>query len=437
MATVKPVILTSSDQLKKDGTTSIKIRVTVKSKPAYIDTNIYTLPATFDKHTGRVTSKHPNAKKVNARISELVSQCENMLLDFDADSMSHIAVRDRLEKGLNITHSVGRRSERVYFSDYMERLEKELELKGEKNKGKKSTASWHRYALLALRRAVGRNDISFGEVTASFLNEVEKSWREGATRIVNGKEVRVPMRDGGIGNYMRAIRSAWNQAEKELNDDNGNGPVVGNPWKRYSIPKTDESESKEKALTVDQLRRLIALKLDDKNQVGRARNTLLLSFCLVGMSTVDLYNFGEADGDVYSYERTKLVKKRNIEIKIEPEAQRYMELLKGENNTLNLREHYTSDHRCMGRNLRKCCKMLAKEIGAPADFSPQWMRHTWASIARNECRVNMDDVSFCMGHKTRDKRVTDVYLKDDHSLRHEINRKVLDYVFYSFDIATL
>ena len=433
MATIKPVILKSDDQIKNDGSTIIKIRVTVSRKHAYINTSIPTLIAHFDEAAGRVTSKHPNAKKVNARLTDLVAQCENMLLDFDADSMSHIAVRDRLEKGLDVAHSLGRKSKKVYFTDYVDAREKKLTANGNN-----STSSWHRYALLALRRAVGRNDIAFSEVTATFLNNVEKSWREGATRIVKGKEVKVPMEDGGIGNYMRAIRSAWNQAEKELNDDNGKGPVQGNPWKRYSIPKTDEMESKEKALTVEQLRRLIALKLDDKKQLGRTRNTLLLSFCLVGMSTVDLYNFDELDGDnTYTYERTKLVKKRAIELKIEQEAQRYMELLKGEAHTLNLREHYTSDHRSMSRAMLRCCKDLAVSIGAPADFSPQWMRHTWASIARNECRVSMDDVAFCMGHKTRDKRVTDVYLKEDHSLRHEVNRKVLDYVFYSFDLATL
>lgn len=424
MAAVKPVILKSANQIKINGSTGIKIRITVARKHTYINTGIFTLPSHFDEATGRVTSKHPNSKKVNARLTELVAQCENMLLDFDADSMPHVAVRDRLEKGLNVAHSIGSKGKTTYLTDYMEKLVNELE-----KKGKKSTASWHKYALLALRRTVGRNDIAFGEVTASFLKEVEKSWREkGSVRMVRGKEVYTPMEDGGIGNYMRAIRSAWYHAEKELNDDSGKGPVQGIPWKRYQLPKTDERESKEKALTVDQLRMLANLELDNESQLGRTRNTLMLSFCLVGMSTVDLYNIDEVTDGCYSYERTKLVRKRTIEVQIEPEAARYMELLKGKTHILNLREHYTSDHRSMTRAMLRCCKVLAQKIGVTEDFSPQWMRHTWASIARNDCRISMDDVAFCLGHKTMDKRVTDVYLKEDHSIRHEVNRKVLDYV---------
>lgn len=88
MATIKPVILKSDDQIKNDGSTIIKIRVTVSRKQAYINTEIPTLPAHFDEAAGRVTSRHPNAKKVNARLTDMVAQCENMLLDFDADSLS-------------------------------------------------------------------------------------------------------------------------------------------------------------------------------------------------------------------------------------------------------------------------------------------------------------------------------------------------------------
>lgn len=55
-------------------------------------------------------------------------------------------------------------------------------------------------------------------------------------------------------------------------------------------------------------------------------------------------------------------------------------------------------------------------------------RHSWATIARNECEVSMDDVSICLNHKSGHS-VTDTYVKKDWSVIDRANRKVIDFVF--------
>ena len=66
------------------------------------------------------------------------------------------------------------------------------------------------------------------------------------------------------------------------------------------------------------------------------------------------------------------------------------------------------------------------EASFPQNISTNWARHTWATIARNDCRINKDDVALCLGHEDSDNKVTDVYIQYDYSIIDESNRKVLD-----------
>ena len=55
-------------------------------------------------------------------------------------------------------------------------------------------------------------------------------------------------------------------------------------------------------------------------------------------------------------------------------------------------------------------------------------RHSFATIARNDCGVSMDDVAMALNHKSGHD-VTDTYIKKDWKRIDDVNRKVIDYVF--------
>jgi len=67
-------------------------------------------------------------------------------------------------------------------------------------------------------------------------------------------------------------------------------------------------------------------------------------------------------------------------------------------------------------------------LGIRKKVTTKWARHTWATIARNECRINKDDVALCLGHEDSDNKVTDMYIKYDYSIIDESNRKVIDFI---------
>ena len=75
-------------------------------------------------------------------------------------------------------------------------------------------------------------------------------------------------------------------------------------------------------------------------------------------------------------------------------------------------------------NLRK----VDPKATYPLEISTNWARHTWATIARNVCRIDSDDVALCLGHEDADNKVNDIYIDYDYSIIDESNRKVLDQI---------
>ena len=67
MATFKAVILKSTNDLKNDGPTNIKIRITHNRQINYIPTDLFVIPAHIDIKSGTAKSG-PNSDFINFRI---------------------------------------------------------------------------------------------------------------------------------------------------------------------------------------------------------------------------------------------------------------------------------------------------------------------------------------------------------------------------------
>jgi len=67
------------------------------------------------------------------------------------------------------------------------------------------------------------------------------------------------------------------------------------------------------------------------------------------------------------------------------------------------------------------------ELDVP--LSTYYARHSWATIARNKCKISKTDIHECLNHVSENSmKVTDIYVEKDWSIIDEANRKVLDYV---------
>jgi integrase len=81
-------------------------------------------------------------------------------------------------------------------------------------------------------------------------------------------------------------------------------------------------------------------------------------------------------------------------------------------------------------NFNKAVNKGLKRIGAAIGVDNLQFyaaRHTWATIARNDCQVAFDTVAMALCHSQR--TVTDIYIRRDFSAVDAANDRVLSYCF--------
>lgn len=160
--------------------------------------------------------------------------------------------------------------------------------------------------------------------------------------------------------------------------------------------------------------------------------------CLIGLNTKDLFYLStpNREGRVI-YDRFKTGKP--FSIKFEPEAAEYASLYPGNSTLIGAIDDYTdylNFQKALNIGLKSICTKIRKKetienghSDFPAKITTNWARHTWATIARNDCRIPKDDVALCLGHEDEDNKVTDMYIRYDHTIVDEANRKTIDMIF--------
>ena len=83
-----------------------------------------------------------------------------------------------------------------------------------------------------------------------------------------------------------------------------------------------------------------------------------------------------------------------------------------------------------GTNDKKGLKKLAAKCGIEENLTTYYARHSWATIARNNCGVSKDDINLSLNHVDEGLKMADVYIAKDWSLIDEANRKVLNFLIY-------
>jgi integrase len=85
------------------------------------------------------------------------------------------------------------------------------------------------------------------------------------------------------------------------------------------------------------------------------------------------------------------------------------------------------DNNSFNKYLNKGLKDLCK-IAEVEDVSTYTFRHSWATIAQNQCGASTEQVGFALNHSSA-HRITEGYIKKDFSPIDVLNEKVIKYVF--------
>jgi hypothetical protein len=414
MATFKAVVLSGANHLKSDNTTNIKIRVTHNQKAEYISTDLYVNPVNFKNGTG--TASGLNSAFINMRTTDYIGQYQRRYLKL-GDLAEKLTVKELKAEILK------ENIEQIDFLKFAENYRKQL-IEDEKFGSERAV----RGLLTNLKKY--RSDIRFSDITSKFLEDFE--------RYLNKQGIHQ-----AVETYMSRFRVIFNKGREFYNDeDRGILKITNYPFKKYKVTRAKDkgkprTTAKDNSLTLSQLKKLIEYKPTGKRET-LAQNIFLLMVCLIGPNTKDMFFLPKPNraGRVV-YNRFKTGKE--FSVKFEPEAAKYASLYPGTGKLIGASDEYTdylNFQKAINTGLKLICSNIRKEeikeMGYsdwPEKFTSNWGRHSWATIARNNCRVSKDDVALCLGHEDADNRVTDMYIKYDHSIVDEANRKVIDLIF--------
>ena len=403
MATFKAVVRTP----RKDGFYQVYIRVVQNTKPGYIKTDKVVTKQMMDKH-GNISD--PFVSEYCARMIMLYTDKLNR------KDCARWTVRQIIEY-------VTQTDEDVCFSDYARQyIDRMID------RGQERNAKNYKLALQHMERSFGTNKIMFGQLTSTQVNR----WIASLEQTRRAKEM-----------YPVCMRQIFRVAVSELNDyDNGIIRIKTNPWSKVKIPQADRSE--KIAISPEECRMFFAAPLPATRMVDPlpelGRDVAKMVLCLAGMNTVDIYELRKGDyhdGKI-CYKRAKTRKSRTdeayIEMRVEPIIQPLVEKYLAEADDpylFNFHKRFSSsDSFCA--NVNTGIKQVCNSMGIPQEkrYCVYTFRHTWGTVAQNDCGASIAEVAFGMNH-SHGHTITRGYIKIDFTPAWELNAKVIDFIFFS------
>jgi len=162
-----------------------------------------------------------------------------------------------------------------------------------------------------------------------------------------------------------------------------------------------------------------------------AKDMFFLSFFLCGMNSVDIFSYIDTiavDGGRLEYRRSKTKHREDgafISISVPDCARELWEKYSGKISKLY------GGSRTFNKSLNIGLGTLGERHGISATF--YFARHTFATIARNDCGCSKDDVAAALNHVDQSTRITDRYIAKDWSKIDHVQSAVLQFFFNKLD----
>lgn len=403
MATFKPVVRTP----RKDGFYKVYIRVVHNIKPGYISTDKVVTKKCIDKN-GDINDPYVNeyCTRRILRFTELLNRVDS----------ANWTVRQVIEY-------VTQEDKDLCFSDYAR-----LHINRMIDNGQLRNAKNYKLALQHMERFAGTTRVMFGHLTSTFVN----LWVQSLEQTHRAKEM-----------YPVCMRQVFRAAVKEYNDyDNGIIHIKTNPWGKVKIPQSDRTA--KIAISPEECRVFFAAPLPETKMIDPlpeiGRDVAKMILCLAGINTVDLFEMRKENyrNGCLCYNRAKTKKTRTddayIEMRIEPAIQPLVEKYLAEADDPYLFRFHKRfcDSDSFSAGVNNGIKQICKSLGIPKEkqYKAYTFRHTWGTVAQNDCGATIDEVAFAMNH-SHGRSVTRGYIKIDFSPAWELNAKVIDFIFFS------
>lgn len=294
--------------------------------------------------------------------------------------------------------------------------------------GQIRTSQNYKQALGHMERYYGTTNIMFSQVTSAQLNR----WIKKLESTHRAKEM-----------YPVCIRQVFKAALNEYNDsEKGVMRIKFNPWGKVRIPQSDKTA--KRAISPEECRVFFNAPLPQTKLLSPlpelGRDVAKMVLCLAGMNTIDIYELRKEDyrNGCLCYKRAKTKKFRSddayFEIRVEPIMQELIEKYKAKKSDpflLNFHERFSTPD-SFNANVNSGIKQMCESLKIPKEkwYCVYTFRHTWGTVAQNDCGASISEVAFGMNH-SHGHNITRGYIKIDFTPAWELNAKVIDFIFFS------
>lgn len=420
MLTIKAEIKRS--ELKVDGTYNVKIRFTLDRKVKRLSTNLFVTQQDLTK-----SLKFKEDTSIKREIDRLVlyyrEQCLKLQLDQNHYSLDEI---------IEFLNGEQEKQQTIDFIKFSREWIASATIKGAPN---------YTTAINALVRFVGKEELDINLITLDFLEQFKAfliGERDARTKKLMQQGKRVTS-NRTLSLYLVSIKKLFSEAKRKFNKKDKNLILIPNsPFEDFKIPK--QEATRKRAIPADIIKKVWKLPYKDMKKgykstcrYNLAKDCFILSFCLMGINSADLYNATEMEGNTIVYNRTKTKDRRldKAQMKVDiprlilPLVEKYKD--KTGKRLFNFYQYYADEkdfNKAINYGLKEICTIL--EID---DLEYYAARHSWATIALNKAGIDKYIVHAALNHIDDAMKVTDIYIERDFVNENKANTKVAKYVF--------
>ena len=420
MLTIKAEIKRS--ELKVDGTYNVKIRFTLDRKVKRLSTNLFVTQQDLTK-----SLKFKEDTSIKREIDRLVlyyrEQCLKLQLDQNHYSLDEI---------IEFLNGEQEKQQTIDFIKFSREWIASTTIKGAPN---------YTTAINALVRFVGKEELDINLITLDFLEQFKAfliGERDARTKKLMQQGKRVTS-NRTLSLYLVSIKKLFNEAKRKFNKKDKNLILIPNsPFEDFKIPK--QEATRKRAIPADIIKKVWKLPYKDMKKgykstcrYNLAKDCFILSFCLIGINSADLYNATKMRGNTIIYNRTKTKARRLDGAKMMVDIPKIVQPLidKYKDSTgkrlFNFYQYYGDE-----KTFIKAINSGLKEIGSileVEDLEYYAARHSWATIALNKVGIDKYIVHAALNHIDDSMKVTDIYIERDFVNENKANAKVVKYVF--------
>ena len=420
MLTIKAEV--QRDKQRSDGTYNIKVRFTQNRKVKRLSSSLFVtskdLTKAFNFKEGTTVKR-----EVDKLIQTYQEKCAKLQLEVNHYTLDDI---------FSFLKSEREQTQSIDFIQYCKEWLETTGIKGKKN---------YQSALNSFISYLGKEHLKTDEVTSQLLNGFKAHLnlrREKQVIQLQKQGKRIPS-NRTVSLYLGSIRHLFNEAKKKYNDYDKNIILIPHsPFEHVEVPK--QEATRKRALSAETINQILKLpyirNANGKERIcpfNLAKDCFILSFCLMGMNSVDLHSCDEIEDNAITYYRSKTTGRRldkaKMKVDILPVLSSLMEKYKDYTGRRVFRFYQMYN---TANNFNRAINLGLKQIGKILkidDLEFYAARHSWATIALNKVGIDKYTVHAALNHVDETMRVTDIYIERDFVNENKANAKVVKYVF--------